>query len=290
MTLQLGIALALASAVATNVGFLCKHRGVCASPAVDVLRPLATARGLLSSRWFALGVAVALFAGLLHVIALALAPLSVVQAVVAAGVVLLAVMARHLFGHRVGRRQWSAVLLTGAGLGLLALTVPRATGAHSASSASVVISYSAILAGVGVALLLVRRLGPLAHARGVVIGAAAGIFFGVTDIAIKAFVGVVATDGVAGVVGPWLPLILVAGLAAQYASARGLQLGEAVSVIAVTGATATVASVAAGFVVFGDPLPHALLPLMAEAAGFVLICLAALVSPPPSAAPAPATG
>lgn len=286
MTVQLGVALALASAFATNLGFLCKHRGACTAPAVDVLRPLATAKSLFSSRWFSAGVAVALFAGLLHVIALTLAPLSLVQAVVAAGVVLLAIMARRLFGQRVARRHWLAVLLTGTGLALLALTVPHTIGAHSASSASTLLAYIGTLAAIGAALLLARRLGRLAHAHGVVVGAAAGIFFGLTDIAIKALVGVVARDGLAGLLGPWLPVILIVGLAAQYTSARGLQLGEAVSVIAVTGATATVASVIAGFAVFGDPLPHAPLPLIAEAAGFALVCLAALVSPP---AP-PATG
>jgi hypothetical protein len=87
VTLEIGFALALASALATNLGFLLKHRGASLSPAMDILRPLATAKSLFSSRWFAIGVAVALFAGLLHVIALTLAPLSLVQAIVAAGVV-----------------------------------------------------------------------------------------------------------------------------------------------------------------------------------------------------------
>jgi hypothetical protein len=189
-------------------------------------------------------------------------------------------MARHLFGHRVGRRQWSGVLLTAAGLGLLALTVPHSPGPHSAASAATLLSYVSVFASTAVVLLLLRRHPRLTHVRGVVIGAAAGIFFAVTDIAIKALVGLVATHGVAALLGPTLPLILIAGLAAQYASARGLQLGDAVPVIAVTGATATLVSVAAGFAVFADPLPHAPLPLIAEAVGFLTICAAALITPP----------
>src|SRR3954447_953040 len=105
MTLQLGILLALLCAVATNLGFFYKHRGACAAPPVDIKHPLKSARGLFSSPWFALGMLVALGAWGLHVAALALAPLSVVQCVLAGGVVLLAIMAERIFGFEVGPRQ-----------------------------------------------------------------------------------------------------------------------------------------------------------------------------------------
>src|SRR3712207_6221635 len=114
MTLQLGILLALACAFATNLGFLYKHRGANAAPHVDIRHPLRSAAGLFRSKWFAIGMGVAVGAWLLHVAALALAPLSVVQAVLAGGVVLLAVMAERLFGFDVGPRQWAGVILTGA--------------------------------------------------------------------------------------------------------------------------------------------------------------------------------
>jgi hypothetical protein len=45
---------------------------------------------LLRSRWFALGMGLAVCAGVLHIVALALAPRSIVQVVLADGVVLLA--------------------------------------------------------------------------------------------------------------------------------------------------------------------------------------------------------
>src|ERR1700738_1097749 len=112
MTPLFGILLALACALATNVGFLYKHRGACAAPAVDIRRPVATARSLFASRWFALGMLVATGAWLFHVAAMALAPLSIVQAVLAGGVVLLAVMAEEMFGLRISRRQGSGLALT----------------------------------------------------------------------------------------------------------------------------------------------------------------------------------
>src|SRR4051794_13929751 len=98
VTLNFGIFLALACAVATQLGFLYKHRGANAAPKVDVRHPLRTVRSLFSSRWFAIGMAVATGAWFFHVAALAFAPLSVVQAVLSTGVVMLAVLAERLFG------------------------------------------------------------------------------------------------------------------------------------------------------------------------------------------------
>ena len=58
-----------------------------------------------------------------HVAALALAPISVVQAVIAGGLVLVTVLADRVFGHSVTRREWIGVGLTAAGLAFLAATL-----------------------------------------------------------------------------------------------------------------------------------------------------------------------
>src|SRR5919198_5835749 len=97
MTLELGILLALACAFATNLGFLYKHRGACAAAAVDIRHPLRSGRALFASRWFAIGMLVAVAAWVFHVGALAMAPMSMVQAVLAGGVVLLAVVGGGVF-------------------------------------------------------------------------------------------------------------------------------------------------------------------------------------------------
>src|SRR5689334_6567156 len=134
VSLNLGILLALACAVATQLGFLYKHRGANEAPAVDIRHPLRTGKELFSSRWFALGMGVATSAWLFHVAAMAFAPLSVVQAVLSTGVVILAVLAERLFGFEVGRRQWVGVAMTALGLLLLVVTLPSHSGAHSAYS------------------------------------------------------------------------------------------------------------------------------------------------------------
>src|SRR5919112_3008751 len=119
VTLNLGILLAFACAVATQLGFLYKHRGACCAAKVDIRRPLKTVKSLFRSRWFAIGMLVALGAWLLHVAALALAPLSTVQAVICGGLVLLAVLAERVFGFEVGKRQWMGRAVTALGLALV---------------------------------------------------------------------------------------------------------------------------------------------------------------------------
>ena len=279
MTFYLGIILALACAVATQLGFLYKHRGANASPKVDVRHPLRTIRSLFSNRWFAIGMGVAVGAWVLHVAAMALAPLSVVQAVLSTGVVMLAVLAERVFGFHVGRRQWVGVGMTALGLVLLVVTLPQAPGAHSSFSLPAMISFEAGMLCVGMLLITGKHLVAPDHHHGVLLGAAAGILFGVSDVAIKALVGL---DGPVSILtSPWLLLTIGASVIAFYASARGLQDGEAVPVIAATSTAANVSTIAGGILVFGDPMPGDVLGIAVQAVAFVLVIVAALLVPPP---------
>src|ERR687890_1389324 len=111
-----GLGLALASAFATNLGFLFRHRGAVAAPEVDPRHPLRSAIALFRSKWWTIGYGVAAIAYALHVGALALASLSLVQAVLAGGLVLLGVIAERWFGFHLGRREWTGVVLASIGL------------------------------------------------------------------------------------------------------------------------------------------------------------------------------
>ena len=279
LTLNLGILLALACAVATQLGFLYKHRGANEAPSVDVRHPLRSGKSLFSSRWFALGMAVALGAWLFHVVALALAPLSVVQAVLSTGVVILAAMADRIFGFEVGARQWIGVAMTALGLFLLIVTLPAAHGAHSAYSHVGMISFEAGMLMIGALLISGPKLGAPDHHHGVMLGAAAGTLFGVSDVAIKALTGL---GGIADVLlSPWLAVAIIASIVAFYASARGMQDGEAVPVIAATSTAANISCILGGIVVFGDPMPTETLGLVLQGVAFTMVIVAALVTPPP---------
>jgi drug/metabolite transporter (DMT)-like permease len=281
LTLQLGILLSLFCALATNVAFLLKHRGACAAPDVSLRRPVRSAVGLFRSKWFAIGMLVALVAWTLHVLALALAPLSVVQAIIAGGLVFLTVLAERWFGFTVGTRQWAGVGLTALGLVLLAVTLPHNGGAHASYSLAGMIAFESALLVIGTFLVLSRKLGSHEH-HGVMLGTAAGILFGVSDVAIKALTGSVGSEGVvAGLASPWLLTCVVASVIAFYASARGLQKGEAVPVITLTSAAANVSAISGGILVFGDPMPGDPLGIVIQSFAFVLVIVAAALTPAP---------
>jgi drug/metabolite transporter (DMT)-like permease len=278
VSLNLGILLALACAVASQLGFLYKHKGANEAPTVDIRHPFRTAKQLYSCKWFAIGMAVASGAWLFHVAALAFAPLSVVQAVLSTGVVILAVMAEKLFGFKVGMRQWIGVGMTALGLVLLVITLPATHGAHSAYSLVGMIAFEGAMLVIGALLIGGKRLGMPDHHHGVMLGAAAGVLFGVSDIAIKALTGAGSLAGVLG--SPWLAVTILASVIAFYASARGLQEGGAVPVIAATSTAANVSCILGGIIVFGDPMPSDTVGICVQAFAFVLVVAAALVTPP----------
>jgi hypothetical protein len=282
MTIEIGILLALACAFVANLAFFYKYRGANSVAKVQVRHPLRSARALYSSRWFTIGMLIAVASWGLHVTALALAPMSVVQVALAAGVVLIAVMAERMFGFEVGRRQWVGLVLTAVGLAVLGLTLPAMHGAHSQFSVVAMISFEAGLFGVGGLLIMGPRIGGPAEHHGIMLGAAAGILFGVSDSAIKALTGITAAHGLTALlVSPWTIVAVCASVVAFYASARGLQDGDAVPVIAVTGTAANIAGIAGGIIVFGDPVAGGPVGVTLQALAFVLVIVASALMPAP---------
>src|SRR5919205_824780 len=75
----------------------------------------------------------------------------------------------------------------------------------------------------------------------------------------------VGRPGIAGLASPALIVAGCASAAAFYASARSLQDGEAVEVIAITGTAANIAGIAGGIIVFGDPIQAVALVLVVAA-------------------------
>jgi drug/metabolite transporter (DMT)-like permease len=276
--LQVGIVLALVCAVVTQLGFLCKHRGAGRAPLVELRCPLASARALLASPWFAIGMAIAAGAWILHVAALALAPLSTVQVVLSTGVMILAVLGDRFFGARVGRRQWAGVAMTAIGLVLLVLTMPSPDGHHSAFEIPGLIVFEAVALAIGSLLIVAPRMGAPVRHHGALLGAAAGVLFGVGDVAIKALTGAAADGVLALVLSPWLPVAVVAAVLAFLASARGFQQGDAVPVIATTSTAANLTCIIGGILVFGDALAGGIL-LVIQLAAFALVAVAALLTP-----------
>jgi hypothetical protein len=279
-SVAIGLLLAVATALASIVGFLYKHRGAVERPSVEWRRPILSTLMLFRSRWYTLGIVVAMAGWGFHVGALALAPISLVQATIAGGLVLLTAVADRFFAHRVTRREWIGVTLAAVGLAFLAATLEgSADSAHSDYESETLAVFVAIVLAAGVAVAIAGRSGPRA---GVLFAASAGLLWAASDTAIKALSGELGEASWAAIVfSPLAALIALASFAGLLVSARSLQLGPAVPVIAVTSVAANTLTIAAGSIVFSDPMPDEMLGVIVRVLAFALVISAAALTPPP---------
>ena len=276
-----GLALALACALATSVSFLFKQRGAVAAPPVRARHPLGSAAELFRSKWFTLGLLVAVGAWGLHVGALALAPLSVVQAVLAAGLVFLAVLAERFFGFRLGRRQWTGLVITAVGLAIIGITqgAQPSDPPGYALAALIAIEGGVLLVATGVAVMA-GRIRVLKAREGLLLGAAAGALFGISDIALKFLTGAVG-DGVFELISPWTFAALAASVIAFYTSARSLQIGPGVEVIALTAVAANLVAIVGGVLIFRDSIGSGAIAITGRLIAFGLVIAGAALIPAP---------
>ena len=277
----IGLACALLSALGTNLAFLFKHKGALAAPDVDMRHPVRSAVDLFRSRWWSIGWGVAAAAFALHVAALSLAPISIGQAVLAGGLVFLAVLAERFFGFELGGRQWIGIGLVAVSLTLLTLTGGGGGGgAHSGYSLAGMILFEGVAVGVGTLLICSHMIDRIRAQPGVLLGIAAGLGFGISDVAIKALSGDLGS-GPIGLLSPWSVIIVTAAIFSFYASARSLQIGDGVAVIAVTSVAANLSTIVAGLAVFGDRLGDDVLVVGVRLAAFALILVGAALIPAP---------
>jgi drug/metabolite transporter (DMT)-like permease len=275
---EIGIGLAVLVALATNLAALLKHRGCQEARAVQIVRPLAALRDLAHSRWFVAGWGLAALAWLAHVAALSMAPISLVQAILAGGAVTLAVLSQRLFGHPVGRRQWLALTVGAVGLVLLVVTLPRFHGSDSDFSLSAIVSFEGGLILLATAIALCHRSERLMARRGILRAVLAGLLFALAGIAIKALTG--GAGGPLGVAA-LLAITLACGALAQYTAVAALQGGGAIETIGLMGLVANATQIVGGIVVFGDPLSPSPLGITLQIVAFAMVCLSALLLPAP---------
>ncbi len=279
LSVQIGLLLALGTALASIVGFLYKHRGAVESPPVELSRPIASSLSLFRSKWYVIGILVAMGSWGLHVGALALAPISLVQSVIAGGLVFLTVVADRVFGFTVTRREWIGVALTATGLAVLAATLDGAgDSAHSDWNAGLLTVYLSACLGLGAGAATAARS---TVQGGTLLAASAGLIWGASDVAIKALSDRLGDGAATVLLHPLALLILMASLIGLSVSARSLQIGRAVPVIAVTSAAANVCTIASGPIVFGEPVPDDPFGLALRIVAFALVILAAALTPPP---------
>jgi enterochelin esterase-like enzyme len=239
LTLLAGLILALLSAAAINLGFLFQHRGLAEVRSRGARAHLA----VLRSRTWIGGQALGWAGFAAQIIAVALAPLSVVQAFAAGGLAISVPFAAAIFGHRVSREQALAVLSIAASLALLPLALPRV---HAHLSAGILMGGAALAIAVSV---------PLAFARSAAAWAiAAGVIYGAADAAIKAVSVGWQHHGAAAVVSGWTVLAMLATFGGFLAFQAALRIGDAVSAISLMTALTALVALAFGVLAFGESL------------------------------------
>ncbi len=240
----LGLVLAVCCSVVALLGFLFKQRGAAGAPAVEWRHPVRSTVALFSNRWWTLGILVAMAAWVFHVAALALAPISLVQSVIAGGLVLLTPLADKVFGIRAPAASGWASRSPPPAWRCWRRRSGRRRHAYDSFEGATLWTYVAALT-VGAVVCCVAVLGDTPRA-GVVLAISAGLLWGGSDVAIKAAAGDLAADGLLVLLTPEALVITVLSLVGLVVSARSLQLGPAVAVIALTSVAANVVTIASG--------------------------------------------
>ena len=264
----MGLVLALASAAAINLGFLLQHRGL-AEIQIVPRRPWDAVRvGLKSHSWLG-GQALGWVGFAAQIVAVSLAPLSLVQAFAAAGLALSVPLAALLFAHRISHSQRLAVVLVAASLAVLPLGL-GAGGEHLRTGTLVVVLSAA--GAVAVLVALPRRPALLAIA--------AGLFYGTADAAIKAISLGFSQHHAAALLSGWTVVALLGTAAGFLAFQSALRTGNAVSSISLMTALAALVAIGCGVLAFGETLGRrpAMTVVHLCAIGVILACLPVLAS------------
>ena len=243
--LSLALVITIASACLLNWGYLTEHSAASSLPAVSIKQPLHAVRVLLASRRWLTGFLAEVAGWLLYVLALALAPLSLVQAASAGGIGVLAFLVGRPGMVRLARRERIGVGVAITGLGLLGLSLAR--GAEQGRSSEWVPLLAWIVGSLVVALLVVRLGGGLLG-RGASYGAAAGILFAAGDVCTKSVVEGGSRLALA-------PLMLAAYAAGTLVLQMGFQRGGALTTAGLATMLTNAVPIAAGMTLYDEPLP-----------------------------------
>jgi hypothetical protein len=259
MTVAAGLALALASAGALNWGYFIQYQAASKLPALTLRRPLRSLSNLFRNpRWTA-GFFLGIGGWVLYVAALALAPLSLVQAASAGGIGVLALLART----RAPRERVGVALSI---LGLVLLGVSLGGGAEAGGTGSIAVTAVWLACSVFVAALAAfPGAGLLAPGAG--LGVAAGILYAAGDVGTKA-----AVHG--GLRLAFVPAVLACHGLAFVSLQLGFQRGGPLATAGVATLLTNSLPIAAGLAIFSESLPDGVLGGVRVVA-FVLVVLGA---------------
>jgi drug/metabolite transporter (DMT)-like permease len=279
----LAVIVALLATTAYHLGLILEKRALTRLPAIDARHALRLLRILLTAPAWLAGFALMLCGFGLQVIALTLAPVSVVQPVLGSGVVILLVLSRVVLRETLKRLELACVLAMAAAIVVIALSATGAAGhvGHEASGAllaAVALPSCAVAVGLGASAL---RPGPSGRHRlpsiGVSYAVASGLFYGVATLAIKAMAGSLGKHGgmdasllLAIATSPYPYVMVACSALGMLIFQTGLQRCRVSIVGPVSNITGSVFFIVAGTWLFGERLPADPVRLVLRLAGIVL--------------------
>ena len=260
MTLAAGLLLALASAAALNVGYFLQQQEASKLPPLSLRKPLRSLATLLRNVRWTVGFFLGIGGWVLYVAALALAPLSLVQATSAGGIGLLALLART----RV-RREQVGVGLSMCGLLLLGISLGGGADPGGAGSVGAIVAWFACSAALAA---LAAFPGARLLAPGAGLAAAAGVLYAAGDVGTKA-----AVHGGGRLA--FVPVLLACHGLAFVALQLGFQRGGPLATAGVATLLTNSLPIAAGFVIFSESLPGGALGVLRVLAFLLVVAGAA---------------
>ncbi len=269
MQIALALVLTIVSTCALDLGYLLQHQAASSLPPLSLRRPIASLRSLLSERRWLLGFGVQAGGFVLYVIALALAPLSLVQATAAGGIGILAVMVSRITHVPLTKLERVGAAVSVAGLALLGISL---LSTHSEGSGATYAWVGVWLgASAGGAALCVTLLGR-AIGRAPAWGIASGILFAAGDVATKMAV----SGGVENAA--FLVCLIVFYGSGTAVLQAAFQKGGALTTAGLSTLLTNALPIAAGMVLFHEPFPAGWIGAVRGAAFAAVIAGAVLLA------------
>ena len=292
-----GIPLALLATTAYNVGLVLEKRALGLMPALDIRRVPQVIASLLTSRAWLTGFALMLTGLACQTVVLTFEPVSVVQPVLASGVVLVLVLSRLMLRERLRGGETWCVAAIAVSVVLLALSATSTEASHYASPgwmAAVMVPSVVVGLLVAVGSLRARTRKRGAPVTGVWSGVGTGLLYGVAALAIKALSGILVSHQTAvaiaiGIVSsPYLYVLAGCLAVAMLLFQAALQACPASIVVPVSGVTGSVYFIIAGTWLFHEHLPASPGRLALRLTGIALAALVLVVLSRRAPEPAPA--
>lgn len=245
MQLAIALVVTIVSACCLNAGYLIEHQVASKLPPLSARHPIRSVKLLVGQRRWLLGFGIEAIGWGLYVLALALAPLSLVQATAAGGIGILAVMVSTFTGVKLTSRERLGVVVSILGLVLLGVSL---LGGHEEGSTATHLEAGLWLAGSGVAALLAVKVGGRLMSGGATFGLATGILFAAGDVATK--MTVAGGDNLY-----FAPALIAAYAFGTLVLQSGFQRGGALTTAGIATLFTNALPIVAGMTIFGEPLP-----------------------------------